>query len=209
MQIDLYSQSGEKKGHIEVPDEIFGAKVNHTLIHQALLRELSNRRNPVAHTKTKGQVSGSNKKPYKQKHTGRARQGSTRNPHYIGGGVVFGPNNTRNFELDMPKKQRRGALFAALSAKAKDHAVFALEKYHHEIPKTKNVATLLKKLPVEKDALFVLPEINHVFVRSSRNMPNVKSVLVNFLNIHDLLKFEKIVFFQEALPLLQSLYLKK
>lgn len=206
MKIDLYSQDGTKKGEIEVSDKIFNAKVNHTLIHRALVRQLSNRRKPVAHVKTKGEVRGGGKKPWRQKHTGRARQGSTRNPHFRGGGVVFGPRNVRNFELDMPKQERRQALYSALSAKAKENLITALEKYEikGEKSKTKDFAAMIKKLKFEKDMLFVLPEKNEMIERACRNIPIVKPLLVQYLNIDDLLRFKNILFLKDALVKLES-----
>lgn len=201
MMIDLYSQDGIKKGQMEVSDKIFSAKINETLIHRALIRQLSNRRHPIAHVKTKGEVRGGGKKPYRQKHTGRARQGSTTNPHFIGGGVVFGPRNVRNFTLGMPKKERQKALHSALSAKAKENLIVALEQYEvkNEKPKTKDFASMLKKMKFEKDTLFVVPEKNELIFRACRNLPMVKALLVQFLNPADLLKYHHILFLKDAL----------
>lgn len=209
MKLPLYSQDGKKTGDVEVSDKIFNQKVNHTLIHRLLTLQLANRRNPVAHTKTKGEVRGGGKKPYAQKHTGRARQGSIRNPHYIGGGVAFGPNNMRNFELHMPKKARRKALFGTLSAKAKDKLVLALESFTPEKPKTKTFVNVMKNLKLaDKDILFVLPEKNKLHYRVTRNIPNVKTILVNYLNVGDLLRYHHILFLKEALPKIESIFLK-
>src|SRR6056300_371072 len=118
MKIKVYNQKGEVTKDLTLPKSIFGHEFNEVLVHQALVRQLSNSRNPIAHTKTKGEVRGGGRKPYRQKGTGRARQGSTRNPHFVGGGVAFGPRNDRNFQIQMPKKQRRKALLCALSQKA-------------------------------------------------------------------------------------------
>lgn len=206
MKIPLYSQEGTKKGEIEVSEKIFGQKANKSLIHKILLMQLSNRRHPIAHTLTKGEVRGGGKKPYRQKHTGRARQGSIRNPHFKGGGVTFGPRNVRNFILRAPKKERRAALKGVLSEKLSEGYVSALESYITEQPKTKLVAAMLQKFPFKKDILFVLPEKNDTWNRSSRNIPSVKTILVNYLNIADLLKYQDVVFFQEALPKLEELF---
>lgn len=204
MKIDLYTQDGAKKGQLIVSNKIFGQKVNQTAIHKLLMLQLSNRRNPVAHTKTKGEVRGGGKKPHQQKHTGRARQGSTRNPHFIGGGVAFGPHNDRNFILKMPRQERRLALKSCLSAKAKDNLILALESFEPEKPKTKLFAGLLKKLPIEKDVLFVIPEKNELLYRVSRNLPNVKTILVNYLNPGDLLRYQNVLFLREAVKKLES-----
>ena len=206
MNIPLYSQEGAKTGDVEVSEKIFGVKPNKALIHKILLLQLSNRRSPIAHTLTKGEVSGGGKKPYAQKHTGRARQGSTRNPHFRGGGVAFGPRNARNFELRAPKNERRQALFSALSDKLKEGHVAALEQYVSESPKTKLFAAMLKKLPFGKKVLFVLPGKDEKFVRGSRNIPRVKSVAVNYINIADVLNHTDVVFLKEALPKLESTF---
>lgn len=208
MNIPLYSQDGGKKGDIAVPEEIFGQKVNKALIHRILLLQLANKRHPIAHTLTKGEVRGGGKKPWRQKHTGRARQGSIRNPHFKGGGVAFGPRNTRNFQLRASKAERKKALFSALSAKLSDARISALEEYNAQEAKTKPFAAMLKKLPFEKDILFVLPEKNETMARSSRNIPRVKTLLVNYLNIADLLKYHDVVFLKNALPKLQEIFLK-
>ena len=172
-----------------------------------LVRQLANARHPIAHTLTKGETRGGGKKPYAQKGTGRARQGSITNPHYRGGGVAFGPRNTRNFYTRASKKERRIALFGILSEKAKESQISAFEGYSVEAPKTKTFANMLKKMAFKKDVLFVLPAKNEVFVRSARNVPSVKTILVNYVNPADLLKFRDVVFFKDALPKLEELFL--
>jgi large subunit ribosomal protein L4 len=199
MKIPLYSQDGTKKGEIAAPEKIFGVKANKALIHKILIRQLSNSRHPIAHTLTKGEVRGGGKKPHAQKHTGRARQGSITNPHMRGGGVAFGPRNVRNFELRAPKKERRIALFGALSDKLQNGHVAALEGYAADPPKTKTFAAMLKKLPFEKTVLFVLAGKDGMVTRSCRNIPRVKTLLVNYLNLDDILKFRDVVFFKDAL----------
>lgn len=209
-KIVLYNQEGEKKGEVNVSDQIFGAKFNKDLIHQALLRQHSNARlGMIAHTKTKAEVKGGGKKPFRQKGTGRARQGSTRNPHYIGGGVAFGPRNNSNYKKAMPRKQRRIALFSALSTKLEENKILALDDYKSDVIKTKNFMTMLHKLPFEKDVLIVLPEKNETIQRSSRNLPFVKTIQVNYLNIADLQKYDSILFMEEALKKIESVFLEK
>lgn len=207
MKIPLYSQDGAKKGEIAAPEKIFGVKANKALIHKILIRQLSNARHPIAHTLTKGEVRGGGKKPHAQKHTGRARQGSSTNPHMRGGGVAFGPRNVRNFELRAPKKERRLALFGVLSDKLQNGHVAALEGYAAtDPPKTKAFATMLKKLPFEKTVLFVLAGKDGIVTRSSRNISKVKTILVNYLNLDDILKYQDVVFFKEALPKLEEIF---
>lgn len=208
MNIPLYTQDGSQKGEIAVSEKIFGQKPNKSLIHKILLLQLSNRRHPIAHTLTKGEVRGGGKKPWRQKGTGRARQGSITNPHFIGGGVAFGPRNTRNFKLRATKNERRSALFGTLSDKLNGKRIAALESYVQEKPKTKLFASMLEKLPFKKSILFVLPDKNDAFMRSSRNIPKIKSVRVNYLNIADILQYHDIVFLKDSLPKLEEIFAK-
>lgn len=205
MKIDLYAQTGEKKGQVELNKEFFEVPYNEDLIHQALVRQHANGRVAIAHTKTRGEVRGGGRKPFRQKGTGSARQGSRRNPHFRGGGVVFGPRNNRNFSVDMPKKQRRKALFSALSAKAKADQIIALEKYEGEV-KTKTFAELLNKLPIERNVLVVIQEKNEVIQKSTNNLANAKTIIVNYLNIADLQKYRKVLFLQDALPKMEEIF---
>ncbi len=209
MKIDVYSQNGEKNGQISLNPRIFDVKINHQTIHRALMMQLNNTRKPVAHTKTKGLVRGGGRKPWRQKGTGRARQGSRRAPHWRGGGVIFGPDNTRNFVVKMPTQEKRMALFSILSAKAKETQIIALESFQTEKPKTKTLNQLLKKLPIERNVLIVLPEKNKTLQLSAKNLSFAKAILVNYLNPHDLLTYRKILFLKEALEKLEKLFLKK
>ncbi len=208
MKFPLYTQEGKQVGTVDGSDTIFGAKVKEHLIHKMLLLQLANKRNPIAHTLTKGEVSGGGKKPRPQKHSGRARQGSTRNPHLIGGGVALGPRSTQNFTQRASKGERRNALFSALASKAQDSLVAALEGFEAKTPKTKMFNEMLAKLPFEKKVLFVLPAKNDLVYRSARNIPRVKTITVNYLNVADLLSYQNIVFFKDALPKLEEIFLK-
>lgn len=209
-KITLYNQQGEKTGDVQVSDAIFGAKFNQDLVHQALVRQQANARvSEITYTKTKGEVRGGGKKPYPQKGTGRARQGSIRNPHWKGGGVAFGPKNDRNYSQMMPKKQRRLAIFSALSAKLKDGKIIAVDKYEAKEVKTKNFMAMLHKLPIEKDVLILIPEKDATIQKSSANLPFVKTMLVNYLNIRDLQRFDQILFFEKALKKMEDLFLTK
>lgn len=210
LTIDIYNQKGEKKGQANVSEAIFGAKFNKDLVHQALVRQMANSRlGMIAHTKTKGEVRGGGKKPFRQKGTGKARQGSIRNPHWVGGGVAFGPRNNRNYSQMMPKKQRRMALFSALSAKYQDGKIIALDEYIEKDIKTKTFAEMLHKLPIKKDVLVVLPGKNDLIQKSGRNIAYAKTILVNYLNIADLQKYDHVVFLEEALKKMEDIYLPK
>lgn len=207
LTVDLYNQSGEKKGEVKVPETIFGQKFNKDLVHQALVRQHANARlGVIAHTKTKGEVRGGGRKPYRQKGTGKARQGSIRNPHWIKGGVALGPRNNRNYSQMMPKKQRRLALFSALSAKLNDGKILALDTYSEKNIKTKPLVQMLHKLPIEKDVLIVIPQKDKIIQKSSRNLPFVKTLLVNYLNIADLQKYDHLLFLEEALKQVEKIY---
>ncbi len=208
MKLDLYKSTGEKKGTVEVSDAMFAVKVNPELMRLALVRQQGNARKAIAHTKTRADVRGGGKKPWRQKGTGRARSGSTRSPVWPGGGVAFGPKSNRNFETRMPKTARRGALFSALSQQAQGANIFALEEPKMDSPKTKTFVSLLKKLPVKRSALLVLPERNRNLEKSAANVPNVTPILVNYLNVFDVLKHEKIMFLAPALKKAEELFLK-
>lgn len=205
MKVDLYTQAGEKKGQVELKKEYFEIPYNRDLIHQALVRQLANGRIAIAHVKMRAEVKASSKKPFRQKGTGSARQGSKTGPHQRGGGKVFGPRNTRNFVVAMPQKQRRKALFSALSVKARDNEIMVLESFEGEV-KTKVFAEMIAKLPVERNVLVVIPEKNDLIQRSSNNLPNVKTILVNYLNIADLQKHRNILFMKDALPKMEEVF---
>jgi len=209
MKVPLFTQSGERKGELELPKAIFERPFNKDLIHQALIRQLSNGRAPIAHTLTKGEVSGRNEKPRPQKGSGRSRQGSTRNPQWVGGGVAFGPRNNRNFIKEMPKKQRRAALFSALSEKARTEQIIALEGYEAKKPKTKDFAALLKKLPITRDVLVVLPTKDIMVQKSAKNIKNAKTILAGYINIRDLQKFQTILLFKESVEQMKKLFTSK
>ncbi len=206
-KITLYNQQGEKTGDIQVSDVIFGAKFNQDLIHQALVRQQANARvSEITFTKTKAEVRGGGRKPFPQKGTGKARQGSIRNPHWKGGGVAFGPKNNRNYTQMMPRKQRRLALFSALSEKLTGGKIIALDKYESKDAKTKNFMEMLHKLPIEKDVLILIPEKDDKIQKSSANLPYVKTMLVNYLNIRDLQRFDQILFFEKSLKKMEELF---
>ncbi len=208
MKIDLYSQSGEKKGTAEASDAMFKVVVNDELIRLSVIRQLANSRQATAHVKTRADVRGGGKKPWRQKGTGRARFGSSRNPIWRGGGVAFGPRNVRNFSLNMPKKARRSALFSCLSQKAADSKIFALDSYKADGPKTKDFSVMVGKLPAGRSLLIVLEEKNEVLEKSANNLPDVKTILVDYLNPHDLLTYDNIMFMEPSLKKAEELFLK-
>lgn len=209
MKLDLYTDAGVQSGQVAVNAAVFGAKINEDLMHRAVVMRLANRRNPIAHTKTRGEVVGSTKKLFRQKGTGNARRGSRYTNLLRGGGVVHGPRNDRNFSKSMPKKERRAALFSSLSLRARDGDVFALDAYTSQEPKTKVFAEMLRKLPVAKKYLFVISSKNRVFQKSASNLPNVEVILANYLNPFDVLKAEKICFLKDSLEVVETTFFSK
>jgi len=183
---------------VQLPPEIFSAPVNEAVLHQALLRQQANERQGTHQTKTRGDVSGGGKKPWKQKGTGRARQGSTRAPQWRHGGTVFGPH-PRSYEQKMPRKQRRLALRAALSAKVRDGALRIVDEITLEAPKTKTLDSFFTALQAGVRILFVLPEHDLLLEKSTRNLASVKTILVSNLNVGDVLAADSVVLTRKAL----------
>lgn len=207
MKAPLFTQDGKEKAKIDLPKEIFEVKASPGLLHEALVRHLSNQRTNIAQVKTRGEVRGGGRKPWKQKGTGRARQGSIRAPHWRGGGAVFAPTGEENYTKAMPKKMRRKALFGALSNKAEAEQVLVLEKFENEKPNTKLFAALIEKLPIERRVLVVLAGKNLIIEKSAANLPNVQTIFANSLNVHDIMKAEKILFLQDAIAATEKTFL--
>ncbi len=192
MQVDVYNMAGEIVDKIEISDAVFGVTPSVPLLHQAVVRQLANRRVGTAATKTRGMVSGGGAKPYRQKGTGRARQGSKRAPHYKGGGVVFGPQ-PRDYRLEMPRKMRRQAIRSALSAKAAEQHLVVLDRLEFEAPRTKAMAGVLEALPVGRKVLVVLPGTDGNVVKSARNIPGVKTLAADSVNVVDVLNHDYMI----------------
>jgi len=190
-------------GEIELRPEIFEVPINVPVMHQALLRQEANARLGTAATKTRGQIRGGGKKPWRQKGTGRARQGTTRAPHWRGGGTVFGPQ-PRKYTQAMPRKMRRLALRSALSSKAAEARIVVLDALELDVPKTKRMIEILTNLEVTSTALVLLPEKNDAVERSANNLSGVKTLRAHYLNIKDLLGFDYVVMPQGALEVIES-----
>lgn len=199
MQTTLYSQTGTAVGTIEVDDHIFGITPNMPVMHQMLMMQHANARQGTHSTKTRGQVRGSTRKLYRQKGTGRARQGAIRAPHHSGGGVVFGPK-PRDYTQRMPRKMRRLAVRSALSAKMADGAIRFVDALQMDAPRTKGMIEIVDRFnPAKRKTLLVLPERNDNLMRSANNLPYVKTLNAMYLNVHDLLQYDHIVLPQAAL----------
>jgi large subunit ribosomal protein L4 len=210
MTIDVYSAAGQKTGSMELPEDLFGAEINWGLMHQAVLMQQGNRRHPVAHVKTRGEIVGSTKKLFAQKHTGRARRGPGRSPVLRGGGKTFGPRNDANFTRDMPRKMRHAALRSCLSLQAKEKRVMVLENYPDDV-KTKAMATLLKKIKIEtgRRTLVVIPGEHRGVQMSARNIDGVKAIRAAYLNPEDVLNARAILFLADAIKVAQDVFGKK
>ena len=205
MQITIYSQKGEAVGKATVPDEIFATEVNEELVHRAIVRQNSNARHPIAHTLTRAERAGSTRKLFRQKGTGRARPGDNRTPNRRKGGVSMGPRNERNFGLSMSKGEQKKALFSTLTMRAADESIFGLEGYTGDM-KTKAFSTMLSKLPVKGKVLVVLSDKNALIEKSSRNLPNVTTLTVNYLNPRDVLGSGSILFVGSSLDRIPEIW---
>jgi len=204
MEVDVLNMEGQKVRTVELPAEIFESPINVDLMHQAHVRQMANARLGTHKTKGRSEVSGGGRKPWKQKGTGRARQGSTRAPHWVGGGKVHTPK-PRSYVQTMPLKMRRAALRSALSAKAAQAEIVVLDQLVLPEPKTRLMAQALNRLVGDASALIVIPqkdEQHELVIRSTRNLPDAKTLLVGYLNIHDLLTYDRLVL---PLPALDKL----
>ena len=203
LNVSSFGADGERSGEVRLPESVFGQEPNASSMHQAYLRQLANARQGTAKTKRRGEVSGGGAKPYRQKGTGRARHGSTREPSMVGGGTVFGPQ-PRSFGQRMPRKMRRLALRSALSIKANEGRVAVLDGFELEEPKTRTVVDLLHAAGVETSALVVLPASNDLVQRSFNNLPWAKVVLARNLNLYDLFTHDHLVLTKDSLELLEE-----
>jgi large subunit ribosomal protein L4 len=204
MYLPVKDMTGNQTGQIEVSDEVFGAPVNKPLMHQALVRQLSNARLGTHKTKTRGEVRGGGRKPWKQKGTGRARQGSTRASQWVGGGTAFGPL-PRTYVKAMPKKMHRAALRSALSVKAGAGQIVVLDGLSLQEPKTAVAAKMFKALGIgAQNVLFVVADRNDNVDRSVRNLPLVKLLEPGYLNVRDLLGYDVLVLAKDAVEVVES-----
>ena len=204
MQATLFNQAGGEVGTIDLDEYIFGIEPNVPVMHQMLVLQQANARQGTANTRTRGQVRGSTRKIYRQKGTGRARQGGIRAPHHSGGGVVFGPH-PRKYTQAMPKKMRRLAVRSALSAKQADGQIRFVDALSLDAPRTKAVIELLQNLRAgDAKTLIVLSEKNENIARSANNLPQVKTLLASYLNVVDLLKYDLVVLPQAALAQIEA-----
>jgi large subunit ribosomal protein L4 len=189
LQASVYDMEGQRVRDEQLDPYVFAAPVNTAVLHQVVTAQLVNRRQGNASTKTRAQVSGGNKKPYRQKGTGRARQGSTRAPHYVGGGVVFGPH-PHPYEAKVPRKMRRLAIRSALSDKALTHHILLVDQLSFDEPSTKAMKAFIEKLPYDRNILMLMPERDENVIYSARNLHAIKMGHVDSINVVELLKYE-------------------
>lgn len=197
VEVDVRGRDGKSAGKLKLDEHLFEAPVNEAVLHQAVVRQLANNRQGTASTKNRSEVRGGGRKPYRQKGTGRARQGSTRSPQWAGGGVVFGPS-PRSYVQDMPRKQRRLALRSALSVKAQEGRILVLENLEFPEPKTREFVGILADAGIDGTVLVVLENHNVNAEKSARNLVGVKAILSRNLNVRDLLGHQWLVLTKAA-----------
>ena len=202
--VSVYNIEGKEVGSIELNDAVFGVEVNEHLVHMAVVNQLANNRQGTQSAKTRSEVSGGGRKPWRQKGTGHARQGSTRSPQWTGGGVVFAPT-PRDYSFKMNKKEKRIALLSALSSKVADNKIVVLDAFNLDEVKTKKFAEVMSNLKVDK-ALVVIEGENKNVVLSGRNIPSVKVTATNEINTYDVLKYETLVVTKAAVEKLEEVY---
>lgn len=204
-KVDILNVSGERVGEIELNENIFGAEVNMSVLHEVVKNYLANQRQGTQSAKTRAEVRGGGRKPYKQKGTGNARQGTTSAPHYVGGGVAFAPK-PRSYRYTLPKKMRRVGMFSALSSKIEANSIVVLDELTLETPKTKDMINILRNLKTEKKALVVLGSKNDNVVKSVNNIPGVQATFVGEMNVYDILNHGTFVITKEAVEKIQEVY---
>jgi large subunit ribosomal protein L4 len=205
MQLDVYNTAGEVVGQVELDDTVWGIEPNIAVMHQALVRQLANARVGTHQTKTRGEVRGGGRKPWRQKGTGRARQGSIRAPQWAGGGVVWGPH-PRSYDQDMPRQMRRLAIRSALSAKIRDGLVTVVEGLDQVEPRTKAMKGVLGAFPAARSTLIVLPEKSETIQRGAGNLEDVWTILASNINVRDVLKYERLLVTREAIAAIERLW---
>ena len=202
--VSVYNMEGKEVGTMELNDAVFGVEVNEHLVHMAVVAQLANKRQGTQEAKTRSEVSGGGKKPWRQKGTGHARQGSTRAPQWTGGGVVFAPT-PRDYSIRLNKKEKRAALKSALTSRVNDNKFVVVDELKFEEIKTKSFKAVMNNLKVSK-ALVVLAENDQNTVLSARNLPEVKTSLVNAINVYDILKYNTVVATKAAVASIEEVY---
>ena len=203
-KVGLFNVEGKKVGDFQLSDSVFGVEVNEYAMHQVVVALLANKRQGTQSAKTRAEVSGGGIKPWRQKGTGRARQGSIRAPQWIHGGIVFAPK-PRDYRVSVPKTMRKVAMKSALTSKVQDNEMIVLESLSLDAPKTKEIVKMLNAFEAKK-ALIITSESNEAIYKSSRNIEGVSVIPVNNINVYDLLKYEKVIITKDALSKIEEVY---
>ena len=204
-QVTVFDMTGKSVGEMTLSDALFGIEPNTSVRHAAVVNYLANQRQGTQSTLTRSEVSGGGRKPWKQKGTGRARQGSTRAPQWTHGGIALGPK-PRDYSYELPKKVKRLALKSAFSTKVADNDLIVVDNIAVEGFKTKAVVEMLSKLGADKKALIVMPELDQKLIKSAANIPGVKTALVNTINVYDILNYDKFIVAKGALEKIEEVY---
>mgnify|MGYP000838419470 FL=1 len=202
--VSVYNMEGKEVGTIELNDAVFGVEVNEHLVHMAVVQQLANNRQGTQKAKTRSEVSGGGRKPWRQKGTGHARQGSTRAPQWTGGGVVFAPV-PRDYSFKMNKKEKRAALKSALTSRVQENKLIVIDELKFDEIKTKNFKAVMDNLKVNK-AYVVLNENDEKVVKSARNLPNVQTALTNTINVYDVMKGGTVILTKDAVKIIEEVY---
>lgn len=203
-KVAIYNMSGAQIGELELNDQVFGITPNQAVLHQFIKMQLNNRRVGTASTKTRAEVRGGGRKPWRQKGTGRARVGSSRNPLWRTGGVVFGPK-PRDYSYTLPRKVRRLAMKSALSSKVLDNNLIVLDELKFDLPKTKAMLQTLDSLKIDQKALVVVADDQNV-IKSARNIPGVKPVPVDYMNVYDLMNYDILLITKDAVARIEEVF---
>lgn len=204
-KLNVLNVSGQNVGEIELSDSIFGVEVNGHVLYEVVKNQLANKRQGTQSAKTRAEVRGGGRKPWKQKGTGRARQGSTRSVQWVGGGVAFAPK-PRSYKYTLPKKVRRLAMKSALSSKVQNSEVIVLDALNMDAPKTKEFAQILNNINLAKKALVVIADKNDNVIKSARNIEGVQTALVNTMNVYDILKYDSFIITTDAVKKVEEVY---
>ena len=204
-KVDVYDMKGKKVSDVELAESVFGIEPNEAIVHSVLVNYLANQRQGTQSTKTRAEVSGGGRKPWRQKGTGRARQGSIRAPHWVGGGVALGPK-PRSYNYTVNKKEKRLAIKSMLSSKVLENELVVVENLPLKEIKTKEMARILNNLKVEGKAVILLPEKDEVVQKSARNIEGVKTLQVGTINVYDLLKHKNLVVTEDTVKKLEEVY---
>lgn len=204
-KVNVYNMQGEIVEEMELSEEIFGVEINEHVVYEVVKNQLANRRQGTQSAKTRAEVRGGGRKPWRQKGTGRARQGSIRSPQWKGGGVVFAPK-PRDYSYSVPKKVRRLALKSVLTDKLQNNEMIVVDQLSFDAPKTKEMKKVLANLKADKKALIVMAEKDANVIRSANNIPNVATALVNTINVYDILKYNSFIITKEAVKRVEEVY---